>query len=111
MQTSLVRPLAGTSKNLFNTMLEVRNGGYSGRLLLNFYDDRISDVGSLGLPDIVHDARNSLDFVFSKRFSQVSFRLAVTNLTDEPYVFRQGGLDQRVYKLGRTLAFGLSVHP
>ena len=111
VQTSLVRPLAGTSKNLFNTMLEVRNGGYSGRLLLNFFDDRISDVGSLGLPDIVQDGRNSLDFVFSKRFSQVSFRFAVTNLTDEPYVFQQGGQDQRVYKLGRTMAFGLSVHP
>ena len=111
VQTSLVRPLAGTSKNLFNTTIEVSSAGYSGRLLVNFFDDRISDVGSLGLPDIVQDGRNSLDFVFSKRFTQVSFRFAVSNLTDAPYVFRQGGLDQRVYKLGRTMAFGLSVHP
>ena len=111
VQTSLVRPLAGTSKHLFNTMIEVGNAGYSGRLLLNFFDDRISDVGSLGLPDIIQDARNSLDFVFAKRFQQVSFRFAISNLTDAPYVFRQGGLDQRVYKLGRTMAFGLSVHP
>ncbi len=111
VQTSLVRPLAGTSKNLFNTMLEVRNAGYSGRLLFNFFDDRISDVGSLGLPDIIQDGRNSVDFVFSKRFRQVSFRFAATNLTDEPYIFQQGGQDQRVYKLGRTMAFGLSVHP
>ena len=111
VQTSLVRPLAGTSKNLFNTMIEVSNAGYSGRLLLNFFDDRISDVGSLGLPDIIQDARNSLDFVFAKRFQQVSFRFAISNLTDAPYVFTQGGLDQRVYKLGRTMAFGLSVHP
>ena len=111
VQTSLVRPLAGTSKNLFNTMIEVSNAGYSGRLLLNFFDDRISDVGSLGLPDIIQAGRNSLDFVFAKRFRQVSFRFAISNLTDAPYVFRQGGLDQRVYKLGRTMAFGLSVHP
>ena len=111
VQTSLVRPLAGTSKNLVNTMVEVRNAGYSGRLLVNFFDDRISDVGSLGLPDIIENARNSLDFVFSKRFDRVGFRFAVTNLTDAPYVFQQGGLDQRVYKLGRTMAFGLSVHP
>ena len=111
VQTSLVRPLAGTSKNLFNTMIEVSNAGYSGRLLLNFFDDRISDVGSLGLPDIVQEARNSLDLVFAKRFQQVSFRFAISNLTDAPYVFTQGGLDQRVYKLGRTMAFGLSVHP
>ena len=111
VQTSLVRPLAGTSKNLFNTMIEVSNAGYSGRLLLNFFDDRISDVGSLGLPDIIQDGRSSLDFVFAKRFRQVSFRLAISNLTDAAYVFTQGGLDQRVYKLGRTMAFGLSVHP
>ena len=111
VQTSLVRPLAGTSKNLFNTMIEVSSAGYSGRLLVNFFDDRISDVGSLGLPDIIQDGRNSLDFVFAKRFQQVSFRFAVSNLTDAPYVFRQAGLDQRVYKLGRTMAFGLSVHP
>ena len=111
VQTSLVRPLAGTSKHLFNTMIEVSNAGYSGRLLLNFFDDRISDVGSLGLPDIIQDRRNSLDFVLSKRFTQVSFRFAISNLTDAPYVFRQGGHDQRVYKLGRTMAFGLSVHP
>ena len=111
VQTSLVRPLAGTSKNLFNTMIEVSSAGYSGRLLLNFFDDRISDVGSLGLPDIIQDGRSSLDFVFSKRFTQVSFRFAISNLTDAPYVFTQGGLDQRVYKLGRTMAFGLSVHP
>ncbi len=111
VQTSLVRPLAGTSKNLVNTMIEVSSAGYSGRLLLNFFDDRISDVGSLGLPDIVQDGRSSLDFVFAKRFQQVSFRFAISNLTDAPYVFTQGGLDQRVYKLGRTMAFGLSVHP
>ena len=111
VQTSLVRPLAGTSRNLVNTMFEVSNAGYSGRLLLNFLDDRISDVGSLGLPDIIENARNSLDFIFAKRFRQVSFRLAVSNLTDAPYVFQQGGQDQRAFRLGRTVAFGLSVHP
>ena len=111
VQTSLVRPLAGTSRNLVNTMFEVSNAGYSGRLLLNFLDDRISDVGSLGLPDIIENARNSLDFIFAKRFRQVSFRFAVSNLTDAPYVFQQGGQDQRAFKLGRTVAFGLSVHP
>ena len=111
VQTSLVRPLAGTSRNLVNTMFEVSNAGYSGRLLLNFFGDRISDVGSLGLPDIIENARNSLDFIFAKRFRQVSFRLAVSNLTDAPYVFQQGGQDQRAFRLGRTVAFGLSVHP
>ena len=111
VQTSLVRPLAGTSPNLFNLLFEVRGLGYSTRLLWNFFDDRISDVGSLGLPDIIEEARNSLDLVFSKRFDRVSFKLGVGNLTDEEYVFSQGGLGQRVFALGRTVSFGLSVYP
>jgi len=111
VQTSLVRPLAGTSENLFNAMFEARAMGYSARLLWNFFDDRISDVGSLGLPDIIEDARSSLDFVLSKRFERFSLKLAVSNLTDEDYVFTQGGQDQRIFSLGRTVAFGLSVRP
>ena len=111
VQTSLVRPLAGTSNNLFNVMLEGRGSGYSGRLLWNFYDDRISDVGSLGLPDIIEKARSTFDFVFSKRFDALSVRLAIANLTDRKFVFSQGGLDQRVFALGRTMSFGLTVHP
>ncbi|MBM62350.1 MAG: hypothetical protein CL484_05320 [Acidobacteria bacterium] len=111
VQTSLVRSLAGTSKNLFNLVLEGRGMGYSARLLWNFYDDRISDVGSLGLPDIVERARNSIDLVLSKRFNSLSFKLAIGNLTDRPFVFSQGGLDQRRFLLGRTMSFGLTVHP
>jgi len=109
VQTSLVRPLAGTSENLFNAMFEARVRDYSARLLWNFFDDRISDVGSLGLPDIIQDARNSLDLVVSKRFGQFNLKVAVSNLTDEDFVFSQGGQDQRVFSLGRTIAFGLSV--
>ena len=113
VQTSLVRPLAGTSPNLFNAVFEVRGSGYSGRLLWNYFDDRISDVGSLGLPDIVEKARNSLDFVLSKRWSQASLKLAFTNLTDQDYEYTQGadGPTQRIYNLGRSVSFGLTYHP
>ena len=111
VQTSLVRPLAGTSENLFNALFEVRGMGYSARLLWNFFDDRISDVGSLGLPDIIEDARSTLDLVFSKRWDPASIKVSLGNLTDAEYRFSQSGLDQRVYKLGRSLTFGLTYHP
>ena len=114
IQTSLIRPLAGTSRNLFNTMFEVRNAqrDYSGRLLWNFYGDRISDIGSLGLPDIVQKGRGNLDFVFSKRLGKkVGLKFGITNLSDGAYTFSQGGEDQRVYKLGRTIEFGMSIRP
>ena len=113
VQTSLVRPLAGTSPNLVNALFEVRGMGYSGRLLFNYFDDRISDVGSLGLPDIIEKGRHSVDFVLAKRFDRASLRVAFTNLTDQPFEFTQGGdgPTQRVFHLGRSMSFGVTYHP
>ena len=113
VQTSLVRPLAGTSANLFNALLEVRGLGFSGRLLWNYFDDRISDVGSLGLPDIIEKGRQSLDLVFSRRWDQASLKVALSNLTDQDYVYTQGadGPTQRIYNLGRAISFGITWRP
>ena len=113
VQTSLVRPLAGTSPNLVNALLEIRGMGYSGRLLFNYFDDRISDVGSLGLPDIIEKGRHSVDFVLSKRFEGASLKVAFTNLTDQPFEFTQGGdgPTQRIFNLGRSMSFGVTYHP
>ena len=113
VQTSLVRPLAGTSANLFNALLEVRGLGFSGRLLWNYFDDRISDVGSLGLPDIIEKGRQSLDLVFSRRWDLASLKVALSNLTDQDYVYTQGadGPTQRIYNLGRSISFGITYRP
>ena len=113
VQTSLVRPLAGTSPNLVNALFEIRGMGYSGRLLFNYFDDRISDVGSLGLPDIIEKGRHSVDFVLAKRFDRASLRVAFTNLTDQPFEFTQGGdgPTQRIFNLGRSMSFGVTYHP
>ena len=113
VQTSLVRPLAGTSANLLNALLEVRGLGFSGRLLWNYFDDRISDVGSLGLPDIIEKGRQSLDLVFSRRWDQASLKVALSNLTDQDYVYTQGadGPTQRIYNLGRAISFGITYRP
>ena len=87
----------------------------SGRLLWNWFDDRISDVGSLGLPDIIEKGRHSVDFVLSKRFDAASLRVAFTNLTDQDYTYTQGrdanAPVQRIYNLGRAVSFGVTYHP
>ena len=112
VQTSLVRPLAGTSSNLLNAMFEVRGQSYSTRLLWNFYGDRISDVGSLGLPDIIQEGRHGLDFILSKQFRpNASFKFSITNLTDGAYIFSQGGRVHRIYNLGRGASVGLTLRP
>ena len=109
--TSLVRPLSGTSRHLFNGLAEVRFGGTVGRVLLNYFGDRIADVGSLGLPDIIEKGRATIDLALSQRLGRLNVRLSADNLTDEPIAFLQSAETQREYRLGRTiqLSFGFSA--
>jgi outer membrane receptor protein involved in Fe transport len=112
VQTSLERPLAGQSKNLFNVTAEYVLRGSSLRVLVNHAGDRISDVGANQAPDIVEQGREAVDLVFTQRLgSRVSVRLSGENLTDSEYLFTQGHSTQRTFKLGRTfgVSFGLNV--
>ena len=114
MQTSLERPLAGQSKNLFNLSAEFAARGFSTRVLFNYFGDRISDVGANEAPDIIEEGRGSLDLVFSQRIRGLGIRLTLENLTNTDYLFTQtlsATETQRLYKLGRTVAlsFGYNV--
>ncbi len=107
--TSLERPLSGTSRHLFNGLVEGQRGPVTARLLINFFDDRIVDVGSLGLPDILEEGRTTLDAVLSARLnSLMNVRLAVENLTDQPVRYLQGAEVHRRYNIGRTFALQVS---
>jgi hypothetical protein len=107
VQTSLVRPLAGQSKNLINLIGEFTAGGFAARMLYNYFGDRISDVGSNDAPDIVEQGRGALDLVFSQRVRGITVRLNLENLTDSAYLFTQGSREQRVFKLGRAAVVSL----
>ena len=113
VQTSLERPLAGQSKNLFNFSGEFTLSGFSARALVNYAGDRISDVGANEAPDIIEEGRGSLDLVFAQRVRSLGVRLTLENVTDTDYRFTQsGGADpQRLFHLGRTVAlsFGFNV--
>jgi outer membrane receptor protein involved in Fe transport len=111
VQTSLTRPLAGTSKHLFNAVGELRFAERSSlRVLYNFFGDRIADVGSEGLPDIIQEDRGSLDVVFSHQLAgRLNLRVAGVNLIDDPFEFTQGGQRQRSYEVGRTFSVSLGV--
>ena len=110
VQTSLERPLAGQSRNLLNVIAEYAVGGFSTRVLYNFFGDRISDVGSNEAPDILEQGRGALDLVLSQRLGRINLRLALENLTDSEYLFTQGNEDQRVFTLGRTIGFSLGYN-
>jgi hypothetical protein len=111
VQTSLERPLAGQSKNLFNLTAEYTLGGFATRLLFNFAGDRISDVGSNEAPDVVEQGRGTLDLVFAQRVGPLGMKLNFENLTDDEYLFTQGAEEQRIFKLGRTVGLSLSYSP
>jgi outer membrane receptor protein involved in Fe transport len=114
VQTSLERPLAGQSENLFNVGAEYTLNGFSSRLLYSFFGDRISDVGANGAPDIVEQGRGSLDLVFGYRLNKLGIRLTLENITNPEYEFTQTLTSvetQRLFKLGRVvkLSFGFNV--
>jgi outer membrane receptor protein involved in Fe transport len=109
VQTTLVRPLSGQSSHVVNAFLEVRSGdGLSGRVLVNWFDERISDVGAYGIPDIYEEGRLVVDAVVGKRFGAYSLRLSGDNLTDSANEFTQGGQPQRTFRTGRSLSLSLS---
>jgi hypothetical protein len=110
--TTLERPLAGTSKNVVNGFVEGRKGNVTARLLVNYFDDRIVEVGSLGLPDIFEQGRTTLDFVMSARvLPLLTVRLSAENLTNQEVRFLQGPEVHRRFTMGRafSLQFGLSA--
>jgi hypothetical protein len=114
VQTSAERALAGQSENLFNVGGEVLFGGFSGRVLYNFFGDRISDVGANEAPDIVEQGRGALDVVLSHRIGGLTIRGTLENLTDSAYEYTQSLVvdrTQRLYKSGRsyTVSFGYNV--
>jgi hypothetical protein len=108
--TSLERPLAGTSSHLFNGLIEIIGGRTTARLLVTYFGDRIVDVGSLGLPDILEAGRATVDAVVSARLTpRLTLRLQLDNLGNRPIRFIQGGLTQREFTIGRAVAFSLGV--
>ena len=113
VQTSLERPLAGQSKNLFNVAAEYAWRGFSTRLLYNYFGDRISDVGANEAPDIIEEGRGSLDLVFGQKIRSLGIRLTLENLTDSDYQWTQTLSTvetQRLYRLGRTVALSFSYN-
>jgi outer membrane receptor protein involved in Fe transport len=108
--TNLERPLAGTSKNVFNGFIEHTTGPITTRLLANYFDDRIVDVGSLGLPDIIEDGRGALDLVVQSRLGPfMNLRFTADNLTNQEVRFLQGTQVHRRFTLGRAFSVELSV--
>jgi outer membrane receptor protein involved in Fe transport len=108
--TSLTRPLSGTSKHVFNGMLEANVQPVTARVLVNYFSERIVDVGSLGLPDIYEEGRPTVDLVVSGRLGRrLTVRFAGENLGNRRVRFTQGDEVHRTFTYGRTFTVQFSV--
>jgi hypothetical protein len=85
------------------------------RFLVNWFDDRIVDVGALGLPDIIEQAREKVDLVFVwsagsqlNTFPNFNVRVAFENLTNPDYHYTQSDQTYRRFTLGRAFSVAFS---
>ena len=111
--TNLNRPLLGQSRYLFNSALEWAKPRWRSntRFYVNFFSKRIAEVGTNGLDDIYEEGRTTIDFVYEfllRETGNYKIRFEAENLTDEDFLWTQGGDLKQVYRQGRTFSVGLS---
>ncbi len=93
LSTSSRRPLAGQSPFVANLGLGFapEDSGFSTYLYYNVFGRRISEAGSLGVPDVYEQPFHALDYTaFYKPNDHWSFGLYVQNLLLQGQRFKQG---------------------
>ncbi len=103
LETSRVRPLQGQSPYVANVNLGwVHEAtGTEVTALYNVAGPRISEVGLLGLPDVLERPFHRLDLTVSQRLAPaLRLKLSGTNLLDQRVSFQQGGFTVLEYRPG-----------
>lgn len=111
--TSINRPLVGQSRYIYNLITEWNRPKLrsQARFYVNSVSRRISEVGSIGLPDVYQERNLFIDFVYQYSVlesGKMTFRFNAENLGDNKYRWTQANLPFRQYQLGRTFSLGLS---
>lgn len=115
--TNAKRALVGQPDNVINAILEWdgRGSGSLVRLLFNFTGDKISRAGGFGLPDVIEEARQTVDLVWAQDLGRwapgLTVKLSGSNLLDEERLWTQGGETFRLYNSGRGISFSLGYKP
>ncbi|HEX2254354.1 MAG TPA: TonB-dependent receptor [Thermoanaerobaculia bacterium] len=116
--TNPTRALVGQPDQVANLVLEwARPAWGTGlRLLVNHTGEKVAQGGALGLPDVLEEARSTLDLVYRQDLGTwfrgaapgLTFKLSGANLLGEEKRWTQGGETFRVYEPGRELGVSLS---
>ncbi len=105
IQTSKSRALAGQSPYVLNLALDWNRerSRTRARILYNVAGERISSVGSNGLPDIYEQPRHLVDLSVAQSFGDhFDLKGTVENLFDAPVRFKQGESLTNRYNVGST---------
>lgn len=110
------RALVGQPDNVANAILEWNPKTLDTvvRVLYNFTDDKVASAGGFGLPDVILNARDTVDVVWNQGIGSVpglSFKASASNLLDEEWLWSQGSGVFRRYEPGRTFGVSLSYRP
>ena len=108
------RPFEGQSPFIVNAGLLYidPDHGIDASLALNVLGDRLNIIGREGTPDIYDRGRAQLDFSLAKTINQLTARISVRNILDNPYVISSEYLGNEFiyskYKQGISYSLGLS---
>ncbi|MGJ8690608.1 MAG: TonB-dependent receptor domain-containing protein [Gammaproteobacteria bacterium] len=107
--TNSSRPLQGQSDWLFNGQFGYEGfNGLTATLLYNYVGERIYEVGILGAPDFIEEARGEFDVVISKEFGDSwQLNIKAQNLFDERREITQGDYVTTGYNEGRAASLKL----
>lgn len=106
--TNIERPLQGQSPWVVNLQLSYDNLATltQAALLFNMFGERIVDVGQKGLPDAYEQPVPTLDFSFSKGFTNGwTLKFKARNLLDPEVEVTRGGTTERSYTRGVDVSF------
>jgi len=114
-QTNQKRPLQGQSPWVVNCQLTYDSlpRNLQATLAFNMAGKRIADVGIDGLDDAYEQPVPSLDFIYGQGFrvhgQDLRLGLRVKNIIDPEVVVERDGVDERVYRNGRSIELSVEM--
>jgi outer membrane receptor protein involved in Fe transport len=114
--TNKNRPLVGQPDYVGNLVLEwISPKASTGiRLLYNYTSDKVESGGVYGIPDVIEEGRGTLDLVWRQSFDflvkGLTFKLSASNLTEEDWLYTQGGEVYRRWEPGRSLSMSIGLN-
>jgi len=107
------RPMVGQAEYVVNAGLSYNSiAGFGATLLYNVVGPRITEAGTIPLPDAYEQARHVVDLALRAPVTgNTSLKLDAKNLLDQPVHVTQGGVTRLWYRTGRTLSVGITWEP